>query len=87
MSTDLLHAKPPLAVIGPPPPIYPETLALLQSLVDDAASGHVQGLAIVVLRDRGAYDLMIHGSAREEANHDAVVGMLTALQQSILEVH
>ena len=51
------------------------------------ARGGIEPPTIVVLRDGGAYDLMIRGSAREEANHDAVVGMLTALQQSILEVH
>jgi hypothetical protein len=76
------------AVIGPvPPTVYSDILALLQSLAEEAAHGKVQGLAVVVMRAGGSFDLMVRGSAREEAHHMAVVGMLTALQKAILEAH
>lgn len=88
MSTYTQYPKPGLAVAGPiPRATYSDTLGFLQVRTENAARNYVQGLAAVNPRDGGAYDLMVRGSAREEGNPMAVVGMLSAVHKPILEVH
>lgn len=68
------------------PPVSAETVFLLEQLLEEARAGIVTGLAVVVLRSKGNYDLRLRGNAAENGNQMAVAGMLAALQKAVLEL-
>jgi hypothetical protein len=65
--------------------IREHTVSLLEQLLEEARAGTVTGLAVVVLRSKGNYDLRLRGNATESENQMSVAGMLAALQKMVLE--
>lgn len=77
-----------VAVFKPMPrPVSGETVNTLERLLREAKEGKVAGLALVVLRSDGRFDLHLKGSATEESNQMGVAGMLAALQKMALELY
>lgn len=70
-----------------PPPVSSETIQTLEKLLREAQKGKVSGLALVVLRADGRFDLHLRGAATEESNQMGVAGMLAALQKMTLELY
>ncbi len=86
-----LHQSPlpmGVAVVKPMPrPVSGETVGVLERLLGEAKEGKVAGLALVVLRSDGRFDLHLKGSATEESSQMGVAGMLAALQKMALELY
>lgn len=70
-----------------PRPVSRETIQTLEKLSREAKEGQVSGLALVVLRADGRFDLYLRGTATEESNQMGVAGMLAALQKMTLELY
>jgi len=70
-----------------PRPVSGETIETLEKLLQEAKEGQVSGLALVVLRADGRFDLRLRGAATEESNQMGVAGMLAALQKMTLELY
>jgi len=75
-----------VAISGGAPTVSTETVSLLEQLLEDARAGTVTGLAVVVLRTKGNYDVRLRGGATENGNKMSVAGMLAALQKMVLEL-
>lgn len=93
-----MSPEPPLATQMPlpmgvamfkplPRPVSEETIETLEKLLQEAKEGQVSGLALVVLRADGRFDLHLRGAATEESNQMGVAGMLAALQKMTLELY
>lgn len=82
-----LATPPPkvIAIADRPRQVSTETVLLLEQLLEEAKAGSATGLAMVVLRPHGNYDLRVRGEATDAANQMSVAGMLAALQKMVLE--
>lgn len=79
----------PMGVVLFKPParrISRETIETLERALREAKTGHVAGIALVVLHADGRFDLALRGCATEESNQMGVAGMLAALQKMTLEL-
>jgi hypothetical protein len=63
-----------------------ELVSELEQLLEHARAGTVAGVALVVLRSGGSYDLLLRGDTADSGNQMAVAGMLSALQKMVLEL-
>lgn len=77
-----------VAMFKPSPrPVSGETIETLEKVLREAKEGQVSGLALVVLRADGRFDLHLRGAATEESNQMGMAGMLAALQKMTLELY
>jgi hypothetical protein len=68
------------------PQVSAETVTLLEQLLEEARAGTVIGLATVILRTKGNYDLRLRGVAAASGEQMSVAGMLAALQKMVLDL-
>ena len=70
----------PLVIAKPPQPqVCLDTIELLRSMLKQAESGELHGIAAVVLHQTGSFRLVLEGEALIEGNQMSVLGMLVAL--------
>ncbi len=77
----------PLVVAKPSQPqVCLKTVHLLRALLKQAEVGEVNGIVVATLESDGAYQLLLEGEALNTNNQMVVLGMLTALQKTILDL-
>lgn len=77
----------PLIVAKPPQPqVCLNTVVLLRALLKQAEAGKVNGIVAATFESDGAYQLLLEGEVLNANNQMVVLGMLTALQKSILDL-